>query len=53
MNTEFPASPGNGVPGQWLGPWSMFRSVIPCMTLWFKPIFGISMRPISWIGSGA
>lgn len=53
MKTVLPASPGMGVPGQWLGPWSMLRMEMPSITLWSRPIFGMRMRPISRIGSGA
>src|SRR4051812_959605 len=52
-NTALPFSPGKAVPGQWLGPRSMLRIVMPWKIGLTRPIFGISMVPIWMIGSGA
>src|SRR5205085_11110355 len=48
-----PISPGMAVPGQWLGPWSMLRRVMPSMIGCTRPILGISIVPISFTGSAA
>src|SRR5687768_16969427 len=52
-NTALPTSPGSAVPGQWLGPLSMLRIVMPWKTGWTRPILGISIEPICSTGSGA
>src|SRR5437879_4078876 len=44
--TVLPGSPGNAVPGQWLGPLLMVLRAMPSQIECTRPILGISIVPI-------